>query len=95
MEKMKARALLDILEGGKVDFKQSMDEEELFKESIINIKPESHSLQNEKGIIMAKELLKILKKSPKDSSGKNSTALQNKITRLSIEILGISDIMEE
>ena len=70
-------------------------EEELFKESIINIKPESHSLQNEKGIIMAKELLKILKKSPKDSSGKNSTALQNKITRLSIEILGISDIMEE
>ena len=52
-------------------------------------------LINEKGIIMAKELLKILKKSPKDSSGKNSTALQNKITRLSIEILGISDIMEE
>ena len=70
-------------------------EEELFKENIINIKPESRSLQNEKGIIIAKELLKILKESPRDSSGKNSTALQNKITKSSIEILGISDIMEE
>jgi len=70
-------------------------EEELFKENIINIKSESHSLQNEKGIIIAKELLKILKESPRDSSGKNSTILQNKITKSSIEILGISDIMEE
>ena len=70
-------------------------EEELFKENIINIKPESRSLQNEKGIIIAKELLKILKESPRDASGKNSTALQNKITKSSIEILGISDIMEE
>nr|AIE93313.1 metallophosphoesterase [uncultured marine thaumarchaeote AD1000_33_G09] len=33
-------------------------EEELFRENIINIKPESRSLQNEKGIIIAKELLK-------------------------------------
>jgi len=67
----------------------------LFKENIINIKSENKLLQNEKGIMMAKELLRILKESPKDSNGKNSTAVQNKIVRSGIETLEIAEIMEE
>jgi len=70
-------------------------EEGLFKENVINIKSENKLLQNEKGIMMAKELLRILKESPKDSNGKNSTAVQNKIVRSGIETLEIAEIMEE
>jgi len=70
-------------------------EEGLFKENVINIKSENKILQNEKGVIMAKELLRVLKESPKDSNGKNSTAIQDKIVRSGIETLEISEIMEE
>ena len=44
---------------------------------------------------MAKELLRVLKESPKDSNGKNSTAIQNKIVKSGIETLEIAKIMEE
>ena len=52
-------------------------------------------MQNENGIMMAKELLRVLKESPKDSNGKNSTAIQNKIVKSGIETLEIAKIMEE
>ena len=70
-------------------------EDGLFRENVINIKSENKLLQNENGIMMAKELLRVLKESPKDSNGKNSTAIQDKITRAGIETLEISEIMEE
>lgn len=70
-------------------------EEGLLRENIVNVKAENKLLQGKKGITMAKELLRILKKSPKDSSGKNSTAIQDKITESSIEILELSEIMED
>jgi len=70
-------------------------EEEQFKANQKNIKPVNQSLQGREGIIKAQELLKILKESPKDSSGKNSTAIQSKITKSGIELLGISEIIED
>ena len=70
-------------------------EDGLFRENVINIKSENKLLQNENGIMMAKELLRVLKESPKDSNGKNSTAIQNKIVKSGIETLEIAKIMEE
>ena len=70
-------------------------EDGLFRENVINIKSENKLLQNENGIMMAKELLRVLKESPKDSNGKNSTAIQNKIARSGIETLEIAKLMEE
>ena len=70
-------------------------EDGLFRENVINIKSENKLLQNENGIMMAKELLRVLKESPKDSNGKNSTAIQNKIVKSGIETLEIAEIMEE
>ena len=69
-------------------------EKRLFEENIVNIRSENKLLQNEKGIIMANELLKILKKSPIEGA-KESTALKNKITREAIETLEISEMVEE
>ncbi|MAM41741.1 MAG: double-stranded DNA repair protein Mre11 [Thaumarchaeota archaeon] len=70
-------------------------EDGLFRENVINIKSENKLLQNKNGIMMAKELLRVLKESPKDSNGKNSTAIQNKIVKSGIETLEIAEIMEE
>ncbi len=70
-------------------------EDGLFRENVINIKSENKLLQNKNGIMMAKELLRVLKESPKDSNGKNSTAIQNKIVKSGIETLEIAKIMEE
>ena len=67
----------------------------MFRENVINIKSENKLLQNKNGIIMAKELLRVLKESPKDLNGKNSTAIQENITKAGIETLGISKITEE
>ena len=69
-------------------------EKRLFEENIVNIRSENKLLQNEKGIIMAKELLKILKESPIEGA-KESTALKNKITRQAIETLEILEMIEE
>ena len=69
-------------------------EKRLFEENIVNIRSENKLLQNEKGIIMAKELLKILKKSSIEGA-KESTALKNKITREAIETLEILEMIEE
>ena len=70
-------------------------EDGLFRENVKNIKSENKLLQNKNGIMMAKELLRVLKESPKDSNGKNSTAIQNKIEKSGIETLEIAKIMEE
>ena len=70
-------------------------EEELFKANIINIKSKNELLQDRKGISVAKELLKILKESPRDPvSGKNSTPKENQITELGLELLEISETDE-
>ena len=76
------------------DGDKSNIEEKLFEENIVNIKSENKLLQNKNGVIMAKELLKILKESPVEGA-KESTALKNKITRSAIETLEILEMMEK
>ena len=80
---------IKVSDGDKSDI-----EEKLFEENIVNIKSENKLLQNKNGVIMAKELLKILKESPVEGA-KESTALKNKITREAIETLEISEMVEE
>ena len=80
---------IKVSDGDKSDI-----EEKLFEENIVNIKSENKLLQNKNGIIMAKELLKILKESPVDGA-KESTALKNKITKSAIETLEILEMMEK
>ena len=80
---------IKVSDGDKSDI-----EEKLFEENIVNIKSENKLLQNKNGVIMAKELLKILKESPVDGA-KESTALKNKITKSAIETLEILEMMEK
>ena len=80
---------IKVSDGDKSDI-----EEKLFEENIVNIKSENKLLQNKNGVIMAKELLKILKESSVEGA-KESTALKNKITRSAIETLEILEMMEK
>jgi len=64
-------------------------EEDSFRANIVNIKSENKLLQNESGIEMAKELLKILKEAPE------SGEIKQKVTRDAKEILKISEMIEE
>ena len=80
---------IKVSDGDKSDI-----EEKLFEENIVNIKSENKLLQNKNGVIIAKELLKILKESPVDGA-KESTALKNKITKSAIETLEILEMMEK
>ena len=64
-------------------------EEESFRANIVNIKSKNKLLQNEEGIRLAKELLRILKESPE------STAIKQKVTKSAKEILEILEMIEE
>ena len=64
-------------------------EEDSFRANIVNIKSENKLLQNENGIEMAKELLRILKEAPE------SGEIKQKVTKDAKEILEILEMIEE